>query len=115
MKETLFGKTLDELTGIVNELDLPKYTARQVCDWLYKKNIRTIEEMSNLSKQARSLLSGKYEIGLTAPSNVQLSRDGTKKYMFEEPGGFIESAFISEKTDCISFYLFENQLINVLP
>lgn len=98
MKEALFGKTLPELTRLVAELGLPKFTAKQLADWLYKKKISGIEEMSNLSKQARALLAEKYVLGLHAPANVQKSADGTKKYLFKVPGGFIESAYIPERT-----------------
>lgn len=98
MKEALFGKNLDQLTDVVLELGLPKFTGKQLADWLYKKQITTVDEMSNLSKQARMLLNEKYELGLKAPVKVQKSTDGTKKYLFQVPDGFIESAYIPEKT-----------------
>ena len=64
------------------ELGLPKFTAKQIADWLYKKDVSSIDEMTNLSKKARELLNEKYEFGLTAPTKVQESIDGTKKYLF---------------------------------
>jgi 23S rRNA (adenine2503-C2)-methyltransferase len=50
MKERLFGKTLAELQELVLELKLPKFTAKQITDWLYKKQITSIDELSNISK-----------------------------------------------------------------
>ncbi|MDX2443572.1 MAG: 23S rRNA (adenine(2503)-C(2))-methyltransferase RlmN [Bacteroidales bacterium] len=106
MLEPLFGKTLDELKELMRNLNLPTYTASQIADWLYKKDIHSIEEMSNLSKKTRNILSEKFQIGLTSPSQVQTSRDGTKKYLFPVSGGnYIESAFIPElnrNTLCVS-------------
>ena len=106
MKEYLFGKNLTELTEVVAELGLPKFTAKQIADWLYKKDVSTIYEMSNLSKKARELLSEKYELGLIAPVKVQESKDGTKKYLFPTVHGkFIETAMIPDKerkTVCVS-------------
>ena len=105
MKEALFGKNLEQLTKVVTDLGLPKFTAKQIADWLYRKHIANIDEMTNLSKQARTLLAEKYEFGLQAPSNVQKSADGTKKYLFRVPVGFIESAYIPERmrfTLCVS-------------
>jgi 23S rRNA (adenine2503-C2)-methyltransferase len=106
MKENLFGKTLTELQEIVLELGLPKFTARQIADWLYKKEISSIDEMSNLSKKARELLSGNYNFGLIAPTKVQTSTDGTKKYLFPTiQNKYIETAMIPErerKTVCVS-------------
>lgn len=106
MKEKLFGKTLVQLQSITAELGLPKFTAKQIADWLYKKDITSIEDMSNLSKKARQQLGEKYIIGLQPPSAVQTSTDGTKKYLFNvEEAGAVESAFIPESkrsTLCVS-------------
>lgn len=105
MKEALFGKTLNELTELTVKAGLPKFTARQIADWLYKKDISGIEEMTNLSKKARKLLSNSYILGLTPHVQVQTSVDGTKKYLFPVQDKFIESAYIPEKsrnTLCVS-------------
>lgn len=50
-KEVLLGKTLSELKEIVKSLGLPQFTAKQITDWLYKKQIRHIDQMTNLSKK----------------------------------------------------------------
>ena len=105
MKQPLFGKTINELQEIVTDLGLPRFTAGQIANWLYKNNIASIDEMTNLSKPARTLLNEKFVFGLEAPINVQTSTDGTKKYLFKVEGGFIESAFIPEEkrnTLCVS-------------
>jgi 23S rRNA (adenine2503-C2)-methyltransferase len=106
MKPALFGKTLTELTDLVVELGLPKFTGKQLADWLYHKEIGSIAEMSNLSKKARELLEEHYVFGLHAPVKVQVSADGTKKYLFEtQTEKFIETAMIPDKerrTVCVS-------------
>ena len=106
MKPALFGKTLAELTAIAVELGLPKFTGKQLADWLYKKEIDSIAAMSNLSKKARELLEDHYIFGLHAPADVQVSTDGTKKYLFEtQTEKFIETAMIPDKerrTVCVS-------------
>jgi len=106
MKPALFGKTLVELTDVAIELGLPKFTGKQLADWLYHKEIDSIAEMSNLSKKARELLEEHYIFGLHAPAKVQTSSDGTKKYLFEtQTEKFIETAMIPDKerrTVCVS-------------
>ena len=106
MKPALFGKTLDRLTDVAAGLGLPKFTGRQLADWLYKKEICSIDQMSNLSKKARGLLDEQYSFGLHAPAKVQESADGTKKYLFETQScGFIETAMIPDqqrRTVCVS-------------
>jgi 23S rRNA (adenine2503-C2)-methyltransferase len=106
MKDQLFGKNLIELQELSLALGLPKFTGKQLADWLYKKEVSSIDEMSNLSKKARELLNEKYEFGLSAPSKVQVSIDGTKKYLFPtQHNKFIETAMIPDeerKTVCVS-------------
>jgi 23S rRNA (adenine2503-C2)-methyltransferase len=105
-KEKLFGKTLSQIQAIVAELALPKYTATQITDWLYKKDINSIDDMSNLSKKNRELLAEKYEFGLVDFHKETVSVDGTKKYLFEtHKGSFIETAMIPDEnrhTVCVS-------------
>ena len=106
MKDQLFGKDLNELQELSLALGLPKFTGKQLADWLYKKEIVSVDEMSNLSKKARDLLNEKFELGLSAPSKVQVSIDGTKKYLFPTlHNKFIETAMIPDddrKTVCVS-------------
>lgn len=62
--------------------------------------------MTNLSKKARELLNEKFIVGLTAPSNVQISTDGTKKYLYPTATEkFVEAAYIPDEdraTLCVS-------------
>ena len=106
MKPALFGKSLNELTEIVKKLGLPKFTSQQLAEWLYQKDVCHFEEMTNLSKKARSLLKEQYEPGLRAPTQVQTSQDGTKKYLFTtQADKFIETAMIpsgKRVTVCVS-------------
>ncbi len=82
MKIKLLGKNLEELKRLVAAEGLPGFTAKQIARWLYVKKVRTIDEMTDLSKNARALLSEKYEVGLTVYGGLQVSTDGTKKYLF---------------------------------
>ena len=99
MKEPLFGRTLNQFHDLVLELGLPKFTAKQLADWLYKKNVTSIAEMSNLSKTTQDLLAENYDIGLTAHSSVSSSSDGTKKYLFPVKNNrFVEAAYIPDNS-----------------
>jgi 23S rRNA (adenine2503-C2)-methyltransferase len=104
--KSLFGKTLDELVSTVKENGLPSFAGKQIADWLYKKNVTDINAITNLSKKAREMLSSEYEIGVYPPLDVQVSSDGTKKYLYRlYSGASIESVYIPESdraTLCIS-------------
>ncbi len=105
-KDILFGKTLSELKEITESLNFPAYTAKQIALWLYKTQISSIDEMTNLSKNIRKKLNELYIVGVTAPKSVKTSSDGTIKYLFETQNNkFIETAFIPEEkrnTLCVS-------------
>jgi 23S rRNA (adenine2503-C2)-methyltransferase len=105
-KETLFGKTLNELKQISIELELPAYTGGQIAYWLYKTDVTAFDEMTNISKKVRGLLEEKYDFGVKAPAKVSESTDGTKKYLFTTgTGKFIEAAYIPDgkrHTLCVS-------------
>jgi 23S rRNA (adenine2503-C2)-methyltransferase len=85
---------------------MPAYASAQIADWLYKKKIRSIQEMSNLPKEIRHRLESLFYIGLKEPSKFQVSSDGTKKYLFQVRNDkHIESVYIPEtdrNTLCLS-------------
>lgn len=106
IQENLYGKTLSELAAVAKRVGLPGYSAKQIADWLYKKEISSIDEMTNLSKQAREKLSVDYTYGLSAPVMSSEGIDGTKKYLYKVLGEkFIETAYIPDReraTICVS-------------
>jgi len=106
LKTPLLGMTLTELQELSQSLGLPAFTGGQIAYWLYKTNIQSIDEMTNISKKVRLLLSDHYYLGAIDQVKVQVSADGTRKYLFPTLSGkFIETAFIPEerrKTLCVS-------------
>ena len=87
-------------------MNLPGFSARQIADWLYKKRCGSVDEMTNLSKRGREQLKQNYLVGTTPFRNVQVSADGTKKYLFNTSlEKYVETAYIPDKerhTVCVS-------------
>ena len=106
MDKNLFGKTLDELKEVAEEAGLPPFSAKQMAVWLYKKKISDISLMTDISKKGRLYLSENFHPGLYLHRSVQVSSDGTRKYLFPARGDkFVEAAYIPEKergTLCLS-------------
>ena len=102
----LAGMNLTELRQVTASLGMPKFTAKQLADWIYMKRVSTFDEMLNISKANRQKLQEKYYIGLNAPQSAQRSEDGTVKYLFDaDDGKQVETVFIPEEdraTLCIS-------------
>lgn len=104
--ELLFGKKQQELVELARQRGLPAYNGRQITEWLYKKGVSSIDDMTNLSKMTRELLKQTCEVGARPHVKVQESADGTKKYLFPADNGkFVETAYIPEggrTTLCVS-------------
>lgn len=102
----LLGMTLDELKGVVMRIGLPVYAAKQIADWLYKKKVTSIREMTNLSLSGRSQLEELYDVGAVLPANCEVSEDGTIKYLFPvNEDKYVETVFIPSNdraTLCVS-------------
>lgn len=105
-KKRLLGMTLDELKEVASEVALPAYAAKQMADWLYKKKVATIAEMTNIAVAKRNLLEQNYEVGAYAPVDEMRSVDGTVKYLYRAGDThFVESVYIptdERATLCVS-------------
>ena len=105
-KKVLLGMSLAELQQVVVDLGMPKFTATQITKWLYQKHVTSIDEMTNISKGGREMLSPLYQIGCMPPIDCQRSKDGTIKYLFPVASGhFVETVYIPDgdrATLCVS-------------
>ena len=105
-KKTLMGMSLAELRQVAKDLGMPAFTGGQMADWLYRRHVGSIEEMTNISKANRARLAEQYDIGLMPPTNCQRSVDGTVKYLFPTSNGReVETVYIPDgdrATLCVS-------------
>lgn len=97
------------LAGIENfilTLGKEKYRARQIMKWLYHQGATSFDEMTTLARAFRSKIGELAEISQPEMIKTQISRDGTKKILFELMDGYlIESVLIPGKnhwTTCLS-------------
>lgn len=102
----LLGLSLDELKSVATGLGLPAFVGKQMADWIYRKHVASIDDMTNLSKKAREALNQVYTVGCSAPVDVQRSVDGTAKYLYQTAEGhYIETVYIPDAdraTLCVS-------------
>lgn len=92
--------SLEELEAVVKAMGEPRFRAKQVYEWLWKKSARSFEEMTNLSKKLRQQLTEGYVINTITEDVVQQSADGTIKSRFRlHDGHLIESVLIPVPKD----------------
>lgn len=112
---SLLGKTLEELQEVALAAGLPRFAGKQLAEWIYVRRATSFDEMTNISLRGREALKEQYTIGRHAPVNQAVSKDGTRKYLFEvqqaagrsntKIGRFVEAVYIPEDdraTLCVS-------------
>jgi 23S rRNA (adenine2503-C2)-methyltransferase len=83
-----------------------KMRTGQLWQWIYQKGVREFDQMTNLSKEYRTLLTENFVVAIPEVVSKQVSIDGTRKYLVRIAGGHeVETVYIPEKdrgTLCIS-------------
>lgn len=104
--QNIIGYELEEIQYFFNQHKLPKFQAKELALWLYQRGAKSFEEMSNLSKTTRELLTNTFTIGLATPVKHLTSADGTTKYLYQAfSDKYIETAYMPEQkrhTLCVS-------------
>jgi len=107
MEKNLFGLPLKELENILTDLEEPKFRAKQLYNWLYKKNIIDLDLMLNISKNLKEKL--KTDFKITLPTIFKISKsesENSYKFLLQtEDENLIESVLmITEEhaTICVS-------------
>ncbi|MDR2041878.1 MAG: 23S rRNA (adenine(2503)-C(2))-methyltransferase RlmN [Tannerella sp.] len=104
-KIPLLGMTLEELKEVAARAGLPAYAAKQIADWIYRKRVSSIGEMTNIAAEKRVWLDRVYETGVRLPESRVGSADGTVKYLFPVAAGAVEAVYIpagGRATLCVS-------------
>ena len=114
--EVLLGKTLAELQAVAQEVGLQRFAGKQLAEWIYVRRATDFDEMTNISLKGREALKERYTICRHAPVAEAVSKDGTKKYLFQVgerleargerlEAGYIEAVYIPDDdraTLCVS-------------
>ena len=82
-KKDIRNLTLEEIIHFCTENNLPKFRAKQIWEWLWKKRVNSFEEITSLPKETRRLLNIYFTINTINIHKAEKSRDGTIKYSFQ--------------------------------
>ncbi len=97
---------LHELESSLAELGHPRFHARQIFQWIYKRGLSDFAQMSDLPRELRAQLAAECVVTTPAVERVERSSDGTTKFLLRlADGKHIESVFIPDtpaQTFCIS-------------
>ena len=102
----LVGAELKEIEAVMAAMGEAPFRARQIYAGIYLRCNKLWEDFTDLGKELRGRLSGRFSISLPRLDCTFASVDGTRRYLFEvSPGMKIESVFIPEDrrdTICVS-------------
>ncbi len=93
--QSIYDFSLEQLTTLMLDNGFKKFNATQIFQWLYRQKVSSFEEMTNLSKNLRNWLMKNYQCENLKMLQKQVSKDGTRKYLFElADGSSIESVLM---------------------
>ena len=105
-KTNLLGLTKAEIKSLLNKINLPNFRASQIWNWIYRSGTTDFNEMTNISKELRYLLSKNFNIWRPKISSTHQSQDGTIKWLLKlDDGNEVETVWIPDEergTLCIS-------------
>lgn len=77
---SLYGLAPSEVEEAIRPLGLPSYRTRQVCRWIYRRDVASFDEMTDLARPLRDTLSTRYTLERPAIAHVAPAADGSRKY-----------------------------------
>ena len=93
--KSIYDFELSELTELMENNGFKKYNATQIFQWLYRQKVSSFDEMTNISVKLRDWLKENYTCEGLETLKLQVSRDGTRKYLFRlHDGSSIESVLM---------------------
>jgi len=98
--------TLEDLRQEMLQRNEPGFRAKQVYEWIWKKSVRSFDQMVNIPKETRSWLTDNYSLQCVETAELQISVDRTIKSSFSlYDGNLIEGVLIPTRermTACVS-------------
>ncbi|MGZ3862465.1 MAG: 23S rRNA (adenine(2503)-C(2))-methyltransferase RlmN [Bacteroidia bacterium] len=105
-KKDIRALTKEEIAAVLKEHNEPAFRAKQVWEWLWQKSARSFDDMTNLSKNLRTILSENFVINAVTIDEMQLSSDRTIKCAMKlADNNVVESVLIptpNRMTACVS-------------
>lgn len=93
--KNIYDYQYDELQQLMVDNGFKAFNGRQIYRWLYKELVDNFDDMTDLSKTCRAFLKENFIIGPLEMVKKQVSKDGTRKYLFRlNDGSLVESVLM---------------------
>jgi len=107
LKTDLKNLSPDAFVGFLTGIGKEKFRVGQMMRWMYQRGVTDFADMTDLAKSFRDELSQRAYVSMFAAEAVEVSSDGTRKFLFRlDDGNSIETVLIpmdkGRNTLCIS-------------
>jgi 23S rRNA (adenine2503-C2)-methyltransferase len=110
LRLNLLGLSRSAVAAALEQCGVAKKQVRmrvgQIWHWIYFRGAQDFAQMTNISKELRTVLDGHFSIVRPSVAQAQLSSDGTRKWLLKlADGTLVETVFIPEEdrgTLCVS-------------
>lgn len=94
----IYNYTRKKLEQKLVQMNEKPFRATQIFEWIYRKNVKSFEEMTNIKKESIALFNNEFEITRLQIEKEQISKDGTRKYLFKlSDGNFVETVLMNHE------------------
>jgi len=96
-KRSIYSLTLQDWEDFVLTNKFPKFRAKQIFDWLYNKQVASLEEMQNVPNDLKELMDNVFDFTTFEVVLHQEATDGTHKFLFKlRDGNTIETVLMNQ-------------------
>ena len=93
---SIYGLTMNGLKEYLKSKGEKPFKSTQMFEWLYRHNVKSFDEMTNIKKDFIHVLKEDFSLDLLKIVTHQESNDGTHKYLLElEDGNLIEAVLMN--------------------
>lgn len=96
--KTILDYSTQGIDKLVAEAGQPRFRAKQLVQWLYKHGVRSYNDMNNLPAAFRAYLAEQAPLVVPEIVDIQVSKDGTRKYLLQlADGNLVETVGIPSR------------------
>lgn len=93
--KSIYDYTFTEMEELMIYQGWKKFRAKQLFEWLYRKRVKSFDDMTSINKDMRSFLNENYILSPLTLVKKQVASDGTTKFLFKlEDGSYIETVMM---------------------
>lgn len=96
MLPVLSGMSPQALSAWLKQAGQPAFRYTQILDWIWKKQVSSFADMSNLPTSLRAALTGNFRLHALTHTHTQGAADATRKLLFRlDDGRYVESVLMA--------------------